>query len=149
MKRQQTKPRLTKEQIKNCPVFSLKWLNNVHSGETFYYCFLDEKWFYTTSLRKKEKHFPPADFESLIDSFIELKKVRSQCFPCKVMYMGIVGPTIKGKSNGKIMMRRVSILKTAKSESFNQNFSPYYDQNNQLKLEEWKKLVPVDGKIQV
>ena len=63
--------------------------------------------------------------------------------------MGIVRLPVKGKTNGKIMMRRACVLKATKSESFNQNFSPYFEQNNRLKLEEWKKLVPADGKIPV
>ena len=149
LKRQQTKPRLTDEQIKQQFKFAQKWLAKLNSGEEFYYCFLDEKWFYTTSCRKKEKHLPPADFESLSDSFIILKKVRSRRFPCKVMYMGIVGVPIKGKTNGKIMMKRVCKLKKTKAESFNQNFSPFYELNNRLKMEEWQKLVPTHGQITV
>lgn len=63
--------------------------------------------------------------------------------------MGIVGPPIKGKSTGKIMMRRVCVTKITKSESYNQNFSPYFEQNNRLKLEEWKQLVPSNGRVSV
>ena len=63
--------------------------------------------------------------------------------------MGIVAPPIDGKTNGKIMMRRVCRHKKTKSESFNQNFSTYFEKNNRLKLEEWKQLVPENGQITV
>ena len=149
LKRQQTKPRLTEDQIKARVQFALRWLGRLNSDQQFYYCFLDEKWFYTTSRRKKEKHLPQAEFETLEESFIVLKKVRSRRFPCKVMYMGIVAPPIDGKTNGKIMMRRVCRHKKTKSESFNQNFSTYFEKNNRLKLEEWKQLVPENGQITV
>ena len=52
LKRQQTKPRLTDEQIKQRLQFALKWLVKLNSGEQFYYCFLDEKWFYTIYLQQ-------------------------------------------------------------------------------------------------
>ena len=149
LKRQQTKPRLTDEHIKNRIKFAEKWLTRLNSGQTFYYCFLDKKWFYTTSRRKKEKHLPQAYFETLTESFIVLKKVRSRRFPCKVMYMGIVGVPIKGKTNGKIMMRRVCKIHQTKQESYNQNFSPFYELNNRLKMEEWQNLVPSGGSITV
>lgn len=47
------------------------------------------------------------------------------------------------------MMRRVSKLKRTKTESFNQNFSPFYELNNRLKMEEWQKMVPSDECITV
>ena len=49
-----TKPRLTYEHIKERLKFSEKWLKKLDENEgELYYCFLDEKWFYTTSRRKK------------------------------------------------------------------------------------------------
>ena len=47
------------------------------------------------------------------------------------------------------MMKRVSKLKHTKAELFNQNFSPFYELNNRLKMKEWQKLVPANGNITV
>ena len=55
LKRPITKPRLTPEHIKDRVVFAKKWLERLESEEKFYYCFLDEKWFYTSSRRKKNE----------------------------------------------------------------------------------------------
>ena len=48
-----TKPRLTPEHIANRLAFSRKWLDKLDSEENLYYAFLDKKWFYTTSRKKK------------------------------------------------------------------------------------------------
>ena len=115
LKRPITKPRLTPEHIKDRIVFAKKWLERLESEEKFYYCFLDEKWFYTSSRRKKMKVLPPATFESVKDSFVTSPKTRSRRFPCKVMYMGIVCPPVEGLSDGKVMMKRVSRLITTEN----------------------------------
>ena len=149
LKRQQTKPRLTEEHIKNRLIFANKWNDLLQDSTDLYYCFLDEKWFYTTSCRKKEKHLPRASFETVSDAHVEPKKVRSRRHPCKIMYMGIVAPPIKDKFNGKILMKRVAETCSSKSQSYHQNFSPYYGLNNRLKLRQWRQLVPKDSYITV
>ena len=60
-----TKPRLTEDQKKQRIGFANKWLKKVLSNlstetidENIHCCFLDEKWFYTTSWRKKMKDIP-------------------------------------------------------------------------------------------
>ena len=47
-----TKPRLTKEHIQNRLKFTKKWIEKLNN-EVIYACFLDEKWFYTTSQQRK------------------------------------------------------------------------------------------------
>ena len=148
MKNPTTKPHLKPEHIKNRLDFSTRWLQKLAEGTTLYYCFLDEKWFYTTSRRKKEKHLPAAEFESLDETFQTSRKVKNRRHPCKVMYLGVVGPPIENKTDGRIFLQRVSETKIAKKSSFNMNFSPYYKENNRLKMGEWRKLLS-DGTITV
>ena len=147
LKRAITKPRLSMEQIKARVKFAEKWLRLLESGEKIYYCFLDEKWFYTTSRRRKFKILPQAIFESLKDAFFIPPKVRNRRHPCKVMYLGIVGPPTFNDagetiSDGKILLKRVSVKHTQPKKSYNQHFHPLYEINHKLRIEEWKLLFP-------
>ena len=64
--------------------------------------------------------------------------------------MGIVGPAIRGLTDGRIMMKRISEWwRPLKRETTHQNISPFYELNNRLKLGDWRKLVPADEKIKV
>ena len=140
-----TKPRLTPEHIRNRLVFAQKWLDKLKSGEKFYYCFLDEKWFYTSSRRKKFKILPKAPWEELKDAFFIAPKVRSRRHPCKVMFLSVVAPPIIDKDgnvefDGKILMKRVSKTAEQARLSTNQNFVEYYVPNHKLKIGEWKLL---------
>ena len=74
LKRPITKPRLTTEQIKESIAFSNKWINKIQDKD-LHICFLDEKWFYTTSRRKKMKILPQADFETDKQAFIPKPKL--------------------------------------------------------------------------
>ena len=144
LKHPTTKPHLKAIHIQNRLLFSKRWLQKLAEEEGLYYCFLDEKWFYTTSRRRKEKHLPQADFESLEESFIVSRKVKNRRHPCKVMFLGIVGPPIEGKTDGRIFMKRVSAKCRMKQAAFNFNFSPFYEETNRLKMGEWKKLFSAD-----
>ena len=73
-----TKPRLTDTHIIRRFMELKKWVSIIQNTPTLRYCFLDEKWLYTTSRRRKEKHLPRASFENLKDTFIKAKKVRSR-----------------------------------------------------------------------
>ena len=149
LKEPTTKPHLKDQHIKDRLEFSRHWLKRLQTEKDLYYCFLDEKWFYTTSRCKKEKHLPQADFEDDKTAFIVSRKVKSRRHPCKVMYMGIVGPAIRGLTDGRIMMKRISEWRPLKRETTHQNISPFYELNNCLKLGDWRKLVPADEKIKV
>ena len=100
MKAPITKPRLTPDHKEQRIKFSEKWLDRLEmqklkkkgKGGRFHYCFLDEKWIYTTSRRRKLKVLPPADFEDAEEVRVTNPKVRSRRHPCKIMYMGIVAP---------------------------------------------------------
>ena len=135
------KPRLTTEQIKERLVFSNTWIKKIQEKD-LHVCFLDEKWFYTTSGRKKMKILPQANFETDAQAFIPKPKLQSRRFPCKAMFMGLVCPPIKNKTNGKILLKRVSQQKVQKRSSYNKNFVSEYVINHKLKNGEWKHLYP-------
>ena len=151
LKRMQTKPRLTLEHMKERLKFAEKWDDVLESDEEFYMCFLDEKWFYTSTRRKMVKILPRALFETLKDAFYIAPKVRSRRHPCKVMFLGLIAPPITieketGETvvvcDGKLMMKRVCRGGVTDKSSCNQQFSPYWECNNKLKMVEWKLLIP-------
>ena len=145
-----TKPRLTPEHIKNRYKFSKKWVQKLKDSKgKLYYCFLDEKWFYTSSRRKKLKILPQAPFESLEDSFVHKPKARSRRFPCKVMFMSIICPPIDDKTDGKIMIKRVSEQVLSKKGRYNQNFVSKYQINHKLKAHEWRSLYEKDSEMSI
>lgn len=109
--------------------------------------FLDEKWFYVHSRRKKMKILPRAPFESEEAAFIVKPKLRSRRFPCKVMFMGVVCPPVEGHTDGKNLLKRVSKSSYLKRQSYNQNFVPEFEANHKLKGGEWKSLFPREFEI--
>ena len=136
-----TKPRLTPEHIANRLIFAKKWLKMLEEEPNLYYAFLDEKWFYTTSRRKKLKILPQAAFESTKDAYNEMPKTRSRRFPCKVMFLGVVCPPIPTKNvNGKVFLKRVSKEKILTQQTYNQHFVPTFELNHRLKDGKWRKL---------
>jgi hypothetical protein len=67
----------------------------VRKGDNFHYCFLDEKWFYTTSRRSKNKIIPKTRHETEEDAKFNAAKIRSCRFATKLMFMGVVSPPNK------------------------------------------------------
>ena len=90
-----------------------------------------------------------ASFEDKEKAFLRKPKIRSRCFPCKVMFMAIICPPIKNQSDGKIMLKRISEQVVRASQSYNQNFTSNYIINHKLKHHEWRKLYPKDTEISV
>ena len=149
LKKPVTKPRLTKEHVDNRLKFANKWIKKYSQEEGVYVAFLDEKWFYTCSRRKKMKILPRASFETEEESFIAKPKLRSRRFPCKVMFLGVICPPVDGKTNGRILLKRVSQKVKSKRQSYNQNFVCHFVINHRLKGGEWKSLFPKNGNISV
>jgi hypothetical protein len=107
-------------------------------GKEFYYCFMDEKWFYIFTSRKKTKNLPPAPGENFDEVFIVARKVRSRRFVTKVMFMGVVAPPHPEHDfDGKIFLKRVSKDEYCKKTSYQQNFSDNYHVNQLLRDGEW------------
>ena len=137
--RHTTKPRLTDEQKLERVVWAKDMKKLIEElGPKLHYCFIDEKWFYTTSRRKKLQILPQAEFETAEDSFIQIQRIRSRRFPTKVMYMGVVGvPNPSQGFDGKIYMECVCDEVACGRNSYNQNISDYYEVNHALKRCEW------------
>ena len=90
------RPRLTEDHKKRrqewCPMMKK------HVEEGSHLCFLDEKWVYMKSGRKKDKHMPVEPWEEEDEECQKYKvgerKARSKRFPEKVMTMGVVAPPV-------------------------------------------------------
>ena len=79
------KPYLTSDQKKARE----EWCQNekermARQGKEFYACFLDEKWFYVTSRRRKLKILPPGEGEDPKVVAPHIPTTRSRRFPVKV-----------------------------------------------------------------
>ena len=79
------KPFLTEDQKKA----RKKWCEDekarmTEAGKEFYACFLDEKWFYVTSRRRKLKILPAGQGEDPIEVAPHIPTTRSRRFPVKV-----------------------------------------------------------------
>ena len=78
------RPRLTEDNKASQLVFSVMCKEKIKGSKkkkkavTFYYCFLDEKWFYCFTNRKKTKNLPPFPGENLDDVFVPPRRVRSR-----------------------------------------------------------------------
>ena len=120
------KPRLTDDHKSKRVVFvvEVKLLlkgNKEATKVRFYFCFIDEKWFYIFTNRKKNKYLPPGPGEKASDVYPPDRKVRSKRFVTKTMFMGIVAPPNPEKNfDGKIFIKRVSKTVTSKKLSYHQ-----------------------------
>ena len=142
LKEPTTKPRVTQEQMENRVKWAESMLEMIETfGEQFYVCFLDEKWFYTTSRRKKYKILPKAPFETEEQAYVQMPRVRSRKHALKLMYQGIVGNPVPEKCfDGMVLMERVCEEYESSRRSFNQNISIQYELNHALKRGEWREL---------
>ena len=104
-------------------------------------CYIDEKWFYRVSRRRKLKLLPKGDNEN--DNIDKAKKstMLSRRFPIKTMFMAVVARPIPHRCfDGKVHIERVSktrILTTATSHC---NFTDDALNNDALKKGEWREI---------
>ena len=122
-------------------------------GRRFFACFLDEKWFYTTSRRRKIKYLPPGPGESAADCIgqqaptavsrrhalkvwsaaraLDLSHLRRLivvycCLSPQVMFLGVVARPIPEKDfDGKIFIDRVAETVEYKRTTHTQRFSDH------------------------
>ena len=135
------KPYLTPDQKKG----RLDWCHAVKeliaaSGNDFHACFLDEKWFYTTSRRRKVKILPAGPDEDPEEVVHQQPTTRSRRHAIKVMYLGVVGLPVPKEVfggnkdfDGKIFLDRVSKVKGYKKATYNQNFTDVASNNGKIK----------------
>jgi hypothetical protein len=144
-----TKPRLTTKHIEARLDWALHWnkLSRLPNSKK-HLVFLDEKWFYTSSRRRKQRILPPHPLtERSEDAFVAKKKVRSRRFPTKVMFQGIITkPYPEHGFNGQIALKRVSKPYKTKKLSFNKKFDDSYHITNLLKDNEWRYTCTIDRK---
>ena len=133
------KPRLTAEHRQQRLEWIDKWAT-IMTDESKPVVYLDEKWFYTTSRRRKLKLLPLSEEEdkdpnlAMIMASENSPKIRSRRYPCKVMYLGVVArPNADKGFNGRIMIKRVAREEEVKKRSRNQNFSPDVKVNEAIK----------------
>ena len=54
--------------------------------------------------KKKMKKLPRTTFESEEDTFVTKPNLRSQRFPCKVTFLGVICPPVDGHTHGRILL---------------------------------------------
>jgi hypothetical protein len=112
-------------------------------GGNYYACFLDEKWFYTQSLRRKIKYLPAMVGEEGVE--YEVPRTISRRNVAKVMFLGVVANPIPDRNfDGKIFLKRISEVRTYQRVSCNQNFTDCATTNAWLKNGGWSQFV-TDG----
>ena len=139
-----TRPTLTDDQKRKRVEFCTKNKERVRNSKKipFYHCFLDEKWMYTTSRRKKLKILPIAEWEDPNEALVPQPKIRSRRHACKIMYLGVVAPPDQHHCfDGKILLKRCCRARPQKRLSHNKNFTPSFLTNNMIVEGEWRELV--------
>ena len=122
------KPRLTDEHKANRVLWVKRW-GPFFLDDEFPVCYLDEKWFYPTTRRRKLKFLPCGKHEKPGADIIRRPKTRSRRFPIKVMYLGVVGrPKTVGRRrfNGRIFLERVSKTKKSRRRQSTNAFQPMH-----------------------
>ena len=99
-----------------------KWIERLESRMQYYYCFLNEKWFFPFSRRKKMKYLLPSVFETEEDAPFSPTKVQSCRFPMKIRYLTIICPPIEGETDGKVLLLEVSHKELTKRAVGHQKF---------------------------
>ena len=103
--------------------------------------FLDEKWFYTTSRRRRIKHLPKGQHEEVEPTYV-LPKIRSRRYPVKVMFLGVVAcPNRDHNFDGRVFLKRVSKVEIVQRISRNQQFSENVYLNDAIKRGAWRELL--------
>ncbi|MGH3054917.1 MAG: hypothetical protein ACRDL7_08070, partial [Gaiellaceae bacterium] len=134
-KRLAPKPLLT-EELKGKRLFWAQEILQMLERRDFYYAFLDEKWFYTTSRRKKMKSLPQGPFEATGAERVYLPRMRSRRHAIKVMFLGVVAPPDPDHDfSGKILLERISKKKKIQRKSHHQRFVDDGLINSELKAQ--------------
>ena len=150
------KPRLTPEYCRKRLDWIEKW-EDITTDPNIPVAYLDEKWFYTSSRRRKIKTLPLSDEELSSPNLASIHaseaspKIRSRRYPVKVMYLGVVGRPMKDETkdidfNGRIMIKRVAREQKVGKLTRNQNFSPDAKVNDALKNDKaWRDVYDEDA----
>ncbi len=125
----------------------LKWVKlhfTLLTDKTKPVAFMDEKWFYTTSRRKKLKHIPIQAYEEPGADRIRRPHLVNRRYPVKSMFLGVVArprPDINAtKYNGMVHIERISEEKIISRRTSHQRFSEDLLVNNMIRNGTWKTL---------
>jgi hypothetical protein len=143
-----TKPMLNDTHIKDRFNWALKWKAWLRLPKNQRHCvFLDEKWFYITTKRRKLRKLPPHPLtETATDAHVYQPKALSRRYPVKVMFQGIISrPYPEHHFNGCIMLKRCSKTRKSKRLSYNQYFDDSYHITHLLKTNDWKNTCFIDN----
>ena len=145
------KPRLTPEHCRKRLDWIEKW-EDITTDPNIPVAYLDEKWFYTATRRRKIKMLPLSDEELSSPNLASIHaseaspKIRSRRHPVKVVHLGVVGRPMKDETkdvdfNGRIMIKRVAREQKVEKLTRNQNFSPGAKVNDALKNDkDWRDI---------
>jgi hypothetical protein len=138
------RPMITEPRKQERVEWATRLKGKVESNEPFYITFLNEKWFYTQSRRKKRKELPLGPYEQPGAEVLPTRRIVSRRFPSKAMFMGIFAPPDMAQGfNGNIYLKRVSETHMAKQKSYTQRVSDNY--RIQYKIQRnWKELLGGD-----
>ena len=126
------KPKLTEEHMKQQKVWACKYFDLL-SNPNQPVAFLDKKWFYTTSWRRRMKKLPKGDHEEHEPTYVQ-PKICSRCYPVKVMYLGVVAcPNPEHDFDGRVFLKHISNREPAQRTSRNKKFSVDIDVNKEIK----------------
>ena len=104
-------------------------------------CYLDEKWFYLFSHRKKSKHLPRAEFEEEGADRMRVRRVISRRHPVKTMFMGVITqPQRENNFNGLLSIKRLSEQQVLLRGTHRHRFHLDYDVNRLIVEGEWRRL---------
>jgi hypothetical protein len=137
-KKQSYWPILSPERKEKRKEWATFWLDKIQhardSGVPLYIAFLDEKWFYIYSRRKRAKILPPGLGETEEDSFLPTIRVASRQHAEKVMLLGMISkPEKEHAFDGKIELLRVCQLEPSQRASYNRHFDVGVKKNETVK----------------
>ena len=113
-------------------------------GKRIYIAWLDEKWFYTRSGRKKAKFLPLGPGERPGDDDLPVVRTASRRFPSKTMFLAVIAkPEPEHAMDGKIKLLRLSRTDVASKRSCTELFSDITAINEDIKRN-WRLFVEGD-----
>jgi hypothetical protein len=144
------RPILTPERKIERKKWAAYWLDKIQdaraTGQPLYIAFLDEKWFYIYSRRKKAKILPPGPGEMEEDAFLPTIRVASRRHAEKVMLLGVIAkPETAHNFTGKIELLRVCRLEPCQRAIYNRHFDVGVKKNETVKSSWREALVGTGG----
>jgi len=98
-----------------------------------YYCFLDEKWFYIRSRRKKLKILPRGQHEAEGADNVPMERESSRRHATKVMILGVIAdPVEEHNFDGKVYFTRVARNKKLQKTTYSDKIFDHLAANTAL-----------------